>query len=131
MFAAPNRSPMVNANAPVNLVMEPNFAVHLVLIARHLDPVESQVRLRPAGVVGVFGVDLPERDERPAVEWPALQLGKLRNRSGMGKDRAAANEVRPHPPQDKRQGPVSPRLPKEVPRIGLELDEPPHLVEGI
>ena len=58
---------MVDADPAVDLVVQADLAVRLVLVPRELDPVHPQVRLRQAGPVGVLGVDLRQRDERPAV----------------------------------------------------------------
>ena len=65
---------MMNADTAMNLVMQPNFAVGNVIVAVQLDPVHSHVRILEAGVVGVFRIDLRQRDERSAVSRPALQL---------------------------------------------------------
>ena len=49
---------MVHADAAVDLIVEPDLAVRLVLVARELDPVHPQVRSRRARPVGVLGVNL-------------------------------------------------------------------------
>ena len=66
-LAPPDRRRVVDADPAMDLVVQADLAVRLVLVPRELDPVHPQVRLRQAGAVGVLGVDLRQRDERPAV----------------------------------------------------------------
>ena len=68
---------VVTPDPAVDLVVQPDFSFRRILVPRQLHPVHAQVRLRPAGVVRVFGVHLRQGDERPAVERPALQLRQL------------------------------------------------------
>ena len=63
-LAAPDGRRVMDADAAVDLVVQPDLAVGLVLVARELHAVHAEVRLPPAGPVGVFGVDLRQRDER-------------------------------------------------------------------
>ena len=74
-LAPPDRRRVVDADPPVDLVVQADLAVRLVLVPRELDPVHPQVRLRQAGPVGVLGVDLRQGDERPAVVGPATGAG--------------------------------------------------------
>ena len=92
-LAPANRRRVVDADPSMDLVVQPDLAVRLVLVPRELDPVHPQVRLRQAGPVGVLGVDLRQRDERPAVLRPGLELRQLVERRLMVQDRPAS-----HPP---------------------------------
>ena len=51
-LAPTDRRRVVHADAAVDLVVQPDLAVRLVLVAGELDPVHPQVRPRQAGPVG-------------------------------------------------------------------------------
>ena len=102
--AARDRRGVVHADAAVDLVVQADLAVRLVLVAGELHAVHAQVGVPPAGPVGVLGVDLRQRDERPAVARPALRAAAAgRSSSGVpGPGRggrisaACASSVRRH-----------------------------------
>ena len=66
-LAAPDRRRVVDADAAMNLVVQADLAIELVLVAGKLHAIHAEVRCAPAGPVGILGVDLRQRDERPAV----------------------------------------------------------------
>ena len=80
------------------------------------------LRWKP-GRVGVFGVDLRQRDVRPAVVGPRFQLRQLVDRRLAIEHRARANFSRPR--QQGRPGrlQIQPRPPHHIGRIDLERDE--------
>ena len=80
---------MVDADRAVDLVVQADFAVGLVLAAGELDAVHAEVRVSPAGLRDVFGVDLRQRDERAAVVGPTHLLRQLRDCGFVGRDVAA------------------------------------------
>ena len=79
---------MVHADAAVNLVVEPDFAIRHVLLAGELHAVHAQVRLSQAGPVGVFGINQWQGHEGPAVIGPALDLRELVECGLVGEDRS-------------------------------------------
>ena len=81
---------VVDADRAVDLVVEADFAVGLVLAAGELDAVHAEVRVSPAGLRDIFGVDLRQRDERAAVVGPAYLLRQLRDCGFVGGDVGAA-----------------------------------------
>ena len=107
-LAATDRRGVVHADAAVDLVVQPDLAVRLVLVARELNPVHPQVRPRQAGPVGVLGVDLRQRDERPAVHRPALDLRQLVDRDLVRQDRPGPHAPGQQPPERARHAAVSP-----------------------
>jgi hypothetical protein len=69
----------MNPDGALQLIVQTDFAVGLVLAARKLDAVHAEVRMPPAGLRDILGVDLRQRDERAAIVWPTDLLGKLRD----------------------------------------------------
>ena len=123
---------MVDADPPMDLVMQPDLAVGLVLVPRELDPVHPQVRLRQAGAVGVLGVDLRQGDERPAVVRPATGAagaargssgapGSARDRTRLGSRCRAVNGTSRY-----RQG-----LARAAGGLDLQLDQVADGFEGV
>ena len=104
-LAAPPRRRVVDADAAVNLVVQPALAVRLVLVARELHAVHAEVRLHPAGRSGCSVYTCGQRHERPAVQRPALQLRQLRERGLVCEDRPGADELRPQPPRQRTARP--------------------------
>lgn len=90
-FAAFEGVGMVNANVAADLVVEANFFVEFVVVARELDAVHTQVGVHDAGIIGVFGVDLGQEDKGATVVGPALNLGKLVDGGGVFEGWAGAH----------------------------------------
>ncbi len=78
----------------LDLVVQADFAVGCVLVAGKLDAVHAEVGMSPAGLGDVFRVDLRQRDERAAIEWPAHLLRQLRDCRFVCGDVGAADELR-------------------------------------
>ena len=68
---------MMRGNAAMNLVVQPHLAIPLVLPAGKLHAIHAQVALREAGLVGVFGVNLRQRDVGAAVVGPATSIAAI------------------------------------------------------
>ena len=130
-FTPADRRRMVHADPAMDLVVQPDLAVGLVLVARELDPVHPQVRSSQAGPVGVLGVDLRQRDERPAVHRPALDLRQLVDRDSVGQDRPGPHAPGQQPPERARHAAISPGVLGQRARIDLELDQPAHRLERV
>ena len=113
----------MGGDAAMNLIMQPDLAVRLVLPAGKLHAVHAQVAALEARRVGVFGVDLRQRDVGPAVVGPRLQLRQLVDRRLAIQHRARSDLSRPR--QQGRPGrlQIQPRPPHHVGRIDLERDE--------
>ena len=86
----------MQADRPVNLVMQADLFVQRVFSAGHLDAVHAQIRSRETGRLGILGIDLRQRDERSAIAGPARQLGERVDRGRVLHDRPAADELGPH-----------------------------------
>ena len=84
-----------------------------------------------AGMVGVFGVDRRQRDERPAVARPARHLRELGERRFVGEHGTAAHPPRQHGEGIQRRAPVAPGSAQGGLRIDLQLHESLHAVEGV
>ena len=124
-LAAADRRGMVHADPAVDLVVQPDLAVRLVLVAGELDAVHPQVGRRQAGPVGVLGVDLRQGDERPAVHRPALDLGQLVERRSGAPGSAPISTRRGRSRQSVRGTPrYRQGLRREGAGIGLQLDQP-------
>ncbi len=61
---------MVSGNTTMNLIVQSDLFVCPIVIARQLNTIHSQVGLKVAWLVGVFTVDLRQRDESACVQWP-------------------------------------------------------------
>ena len=85
---------VMDADRAVDLIVEADFAVGLVLAARQLDAVHAEVRVSPAGLRDIFGVDLRQRDERAAVVGPAYLLRQLRDGGFVGRYIGGTYELR-------------------------------------
>ena len=72
--AAGQRRRMMNADAAMELVMEPDLAVGQVVVAGQLHPVHAEVRPGRSRLIRVLGVDRRQRDERAAVAGPGHDL---------------------------------------------------------
>ena len=63
---------LMDADAPVDLVMDTDFLVHFIIIACELHPVHAQIGIHDARLLRVFGIHLGQRDESPAIVLPVL-----------------------------------------------------------
>src|SRR5262249_12977917 len=122
---------VVDADAAMDLVVQADFAVGLIGVAGELDTIHAQVGVPPAGPVGVFGVDLWQGDERPAVARPADQLRQFADARVVSEDRSPRAELRPHVPESTRYVPVAPRPLPEAGRINLQLNEMTYGLQSI
>ena len=122
---------MVDADAPVDLVMKANLPVGNVLVSGELDPVHSQVRPGQAGMVGILGVDLGQSDEWPAVGRPRLDRRQAVDRRLVLEDRPAAGDPGPEMPECPGQAPIAPGPACRGARVHLQLDQPANRIKGI
>src|SRR5205085_9323944 len=99
----------MNADAAVNLVVQPDLVVARVAVAGELHPVHAQVGMAPAGPLGVLRVHLRQGDERSAVARPTLQGWQVADFAFVAKDGAVADEARPQVPERARDVGVAPR----------------------
>ena len=95
-FAGRERRGVMHADRAVNLVVEADLAVWLVAVAGELHAVHAEIRTPQARLADVFGVDLRQRDECPAVVGPADLLRQLRDGGAVGRDFAARDTHREH-----------------------------------
>ena len=79
----------------------------------------------------MFAVDLGERDERPPILWPTLQLGQLVQCRLAFDDWSLSNFFDSHRPQSAGQIPIPKRVPCQLPRIDLQFYEMPHGLQSI
>ena len=86
----------MDADAAVNLIVQPDLAIRHVVVAAQLNAIHAEIRVLEARLVGMLGVDLRQRDEGPAVVRPALELWQLIERRLAFNNRSRANTSRPH-----------------------------------
>ena len=79
---------VVHADPAVNLVVNADFPVRLVLVARDLHAVHPEIALPQARTAGVFGVNLWKRDEWAAIAWPADHLREFTQPTSIAQHRA-------------------------------------------
>ncbi len=120
---------MVYADPAVNLVVEADFPIVLVGVARELHAIHAEVRVLRARPVGVLGVDGRQRDERAAVTRPAGHPRQTGERNLTGQHGAGANAPRQHREGVVGRPPIAPWPLQSRRRIDLELHEPLHAVE--
>src|SRR5262249_11779135 len=130
-LAATDRGRVVHADPAMNLVVKTDLAVQFVLVPSHLHAVHPQIRLPPAGVVGIFRVYDRKRDKRPAVVGPIHNLRKSRDGRFVGEDRRAAGEPRNCVEGRTRCTEVLPWTAKRFPRIDLQSDQLSNGVESV
>ena len=127
-----DRRRVVHADPAMDLIMQPDLAVGSYwLPASWIRYIPRFDPLKP-GPVGVFGINLRQGDERPAVHRPALDLRQLidRRSDAPGSARSARagarsrQSVRGVPRY--RQGFLA-----SAARINLELDQPAHRLERV
>ncbi len=126
-----NRRRVVDADAPVDLVVQANLGVGRVLVARQLDPVHAQVGRHGSGPLGILRVDLGQRDERAAVHRPALQLRQLGQAGLAGHHRAAAHPPGQHRQRRERDAGITKRPLPERARIDLQLHHPANPLQRV
>ena len=122
---------MMDADAAVNLVVQPDLAVLLVLVAGQLNSIHAQIGTQQPRTFDVLGVDCGKSDERSAIVRPTLQLRQVINRRLTLKDRASPCFLRQHVQCRQRNTEISPRLLHKGRRINLQLNEFPDCGECI
>ena len=121
-LAAPNRGGVMDTDAAMDLIMEPDLAILHIVVAGELDPIHSQVDRCRAGPVGILGINLGQCDERSAVERPALDLRKTADRGLLVQNWPRSHQLGEQPPERFRQPAVAPRVLRQDTRVDLELD---------
>ena len=114
-----------------NLIVQADLAVRLVLAAGNLHAVHAQVRLGEARLLGVLGIDLRQRDVRPAVVRPRFQLRQLVERRLVGQHRPGADFLRPGVQGGPRRFQIQPRAAQHVGRIDLQRHQPFQPVQRV
>src|SRR5205807_8608598 len=76
-LAAPDRRPVMDTDPAMNLIMQPDLDGWLILTAGKLHAIHADVRPLEARLIGIFGVNEWQRDERPAIGWPRFLLWQL------------------------------------------------------
>ena len=113
----------MDANRAVNLVVQTNLVVGRVLVAGELHTIHAQIRILPAGLINLLGVDDRQRDKRPAVTGPALHLRQLADRRLSCHDRPIADVLWQHRQRVLGQSPVSPWTAHRPLRVRLHIDQ--------
>ena len=108
---------MMDADAAMDLVVQTDFPVRCIGVAGELHPVHAQVGMPPAGPVGVLGIDLRQRDERPPVARPRLQLRQPVERRRRRQDRPARDPPRQQVQRRCQGAPIPPGMPGDLGRI--------------
>ena len=121
----------MDTDPAMNLIMQPDLDVWLILTAGKLHAIHADVRPLEARLIGIFGVNERQRDERPAIVWPRFLLWQLIDGGFVSKDGTARDNLRSHLACDPWRFQVFQRLPQPERRIDLQLDEPPHVVERV
>jgi len=129
--ASPDRGRVMHADPAVELVVEADLAVGLVIVARELDPVHPEVRLRQAGPVGVLAVDLRQGDEGAAIPGPRLEPGEPAQGRPVLQDRPASDPPRQEVEGGERDVAVPPGPGEGGGRPDLQLDEVADGLEGV
>ena len=76
-LAAADGRRMVRPDAAVDLIVDPHLAVRLVLPAGNLHAIHAQVGRGEAGLVGILGIDLGQRNVGAAVVGPATSIAAV------------------------------------------------------
>jgi hypothetical protein len=123
----------VDADAPVDLVVEPDLAILLILVAGQLDAVHAEVRVHDPRLRHVLRVDLWKGDERAAVPRPVHDLRQFRNaRSLQGRCRAAeTHATRQRSQCSGRNATVTQRRFEDAHGVVLELNQRLHALECV
>src|SRR5262245_59249802 len=116
---------MMHADSPMDLVVQPDLAARLILVAGELDPVHPQIGSGKTGPIGVLGVDLRKGNEWAAVPRPALDLGQVADAGPMSQDRPGPHASWQEPPEGARDTAISPGTSSQGTGIRLQLDQPP------
>ena len=66
-FAPADRRRMMGCNPTMNLIVQPDLAIHLILVAGQLDAIHAQVGLQEAGIIWILGVNLGKGNERSPI----------------------------------------------------------------
>ena len=108
---------MVYADATVDLVVQAHLAIRFVLTSGKLDAIHAQVAMGRPGARWILSVDLGQRDEGPAVVWPALELRQIPDLDLSGEDRTARYAPRTRTQQREGYACVAQRAPPGGARI--------------
>src|SRR4051794_36618038 len=108
---------MMDANAPMNLVMQTDFAIGLVIVAADLHAIHSQIRILETGTIRMLGINLRQRDECTSVIGPAFQLRQPIERGLVFHDWTGADTASPHRPKRGWDVAVSPGTLHQLRRI--------------
>ena len=130
---APNRRLMVHADAAMDLIVEAHFAIRLVLhcppAARGTCP--GWTSSKPA-LLGMFRVDLRQRDEGAAVVGPALELRQVGDATGLRQHGSVWSTRRGKRAQRREGHPeIAQRVTPGLTGIDLELHDAAHGLERI
>ena len=101
---------VMDTNAAMDLVVEPDFRFRIIIVARNLHAVHTHVGLHQPRLAGVLGVHLRQRHKGSAIIRPALQLRQLVQSDLVLHHRSAPDRFRLHLPRDKRSLPVLQRI---------------------
>ena len=121
----------MHADAAVNLIMQPDLAIRLIVVACQLYAVHAQVGMTPAGSIGILGVDLWQSDERAAVAGPADDLRQPAQRRFVLQDRPARHPFGAQVPQRVWDIAELPGILPEAGGIDLELHQMLHGPEHV
>src|SRR5262249_13463972 len=99
---------MVDADAPVDLVMKSDMSIRNVLIPRKLQAIHAEVGMPPSRPIGIFRVDLGEGDERAAVRGPRNEPRQLADGGFVSQNGAAGHKLGPQEPQGARYVAIAP-----------------------
>ena len=121
----------MDADAAMNLVMQADLSVGLILSAGELNAVHPQIGVLPARPVGVFGVDLRQRDEGSSVVRPVDDLRELVNRRLIREHWPTRDELWQHVQRSEWRCAISPGISGQAHRIDFQLDQASHSVERV
>ena len=130
-LAPGQRRGMVDADAPMELVVEAGLTVWKVVVARQLHAVHPEIRVPRAGARGILGVDRGEGDEGAAVTGPADDPGQSGQGRRAGEHRSGPHATRQRGQRVERRAEVAPGPLEGRCRIDLQLHEPAHPLERV
>jgi hypothetical protein len=126
-----NRRRMMNANSPMNLIMETDLLIGHVFSSGDLNAVHAQIRVPPSRAIRVFRVDFWKRDESSAVFRPTLEVRQLPNCRFMAEHPAAADSLWSHVPKGARYPAEAKWAAPKYGRIRPQFDQTPNRVQRI
>ena len=63
---------LMDADAPVDLIMDADFLVRFIFVACKLDPVHAQIGIHDARLLRIFRINLRLRDKSTAIVLPVF-----------------------------------------------------------